>query len=101
MNAYKRLFNLYSQCKKYAGIVSRRRGSAGVESELRAEAGMWFSAAAIVKEELQDRWILLNADDVHQEGDEEWYGYAWRNINPMHIGDRVGEDSAPCRRRAV
>lgn len=51
---------------------------------------------------LEDRWILLNADDTPQEGDEVFReSCGWVELNPMHFGEKVGEDSAPCRRRAV
>ena len=45
------------------------------------------------------RFILLNAADVHQAGDEIFnlVDGTWEPIDPMFYGDPVGE-SNPCRR---
>lgn len=47
------------------------------------------------------RFELLNADDIHQPGDERWDGKKWVTLETMHHGDEVGEDSCPCRRIPV
>ncbi len=46
------------------------------------------------------RYILLNPSDVHLPGDEIYLPIAgaWEEIDDIHIGDQVGEDSYPCRR---
>lgn len=51
----------------------------------------------------QPRWELLNPDDIHKPGDEVWIGLksGWQPLPAIHMGDAVGNDSAPCRRRGT